>query len=64
MDVNAILLVEKKKKNKSVVTTSKEVTEVSQAQEGNPGEINEALSILNEIGEKSIEIPNKKMAKP
>jgi len=42
VDVNAILLVEKKKKkkkNKLVIITSKEITEVFIAQEGNLGEV-------------------------
>jgi hypothetical protein len=63
VDVNAILLVEKKKKGKLVVTTNKEITKPSPAQEGNFGEVVKTSSILSEIGEKSVEIPGKKMAK-
>jgi hypothetical protein len=63
IDVNAILLVEKKKKGKLVVTTNKEIIEPSSAQEGNFGEVAKTSSILSEIGEKSVEIPSKKMAK-
>jgi hypothetical protein len=65
VDVNAILLIEKKNNNnKLVVTTSKEITEVSLAQEGNPGEVVKASSILNEIGRKNVQKPGEKMAKP
>jgi hypothetical protein len=65
MDVNAILLVEKKeKKSKLIVTTSKDIIKVFLIQEGNPGEVDEASSILSEIRGKSVEIPNEKMAKP
>ncbi len=67
VDVNAILLVEKKKKKKKkklAITTSKEIIEVSLAQEGNLGEITKALSILSEIGGKNVEIPSEVMAKP
>jgi hypothetical protein len=68
IDVNAILLVEKKKKKKKkksrlVVTTNKEITETFLAQEGNFGEVVKTSSILNEIGEKRVEILGKKMAK-
>ncbi len=58
VDVNAILLVETKKKNKLAVTTSKEITKVSPIQQGNPGEVAEASSILSEIGGKHVEIPS------
>jgi len=63
---NAILLVEKKKKKKKklFITTSKEIIEVSPAQEGNLGEITKALSILSEIGGKNVAIPGEVMAKP
>ncbi len=63
MDVNAILLVEKKN-NKSTVTTCKEIIEVSLVQEGNLGEVDEASSILSEIGRKHVEIPSEVMAQP
>jgi hypothetical protein len=41
VDVNAILLIEKKKhnNNKPIVTTNKEIIEVSLIQEGNLGEV-------------------------
>jgi hypothetical protein len=65
IDVNAILIVEKKKNNnKLAITTSKEITKVSLAQEGNLDEVVEASNILNEIGGKNVEIPNEVMAKP
>jgi hypothetical protein len=65
LDVNAILLVEKKKKkSKPAVTTSKEITEVSPVQEGNPGEVAKASNILSEIRGKHIEILSEVMAKP
>ncbi len=63
VDVSAILLVEKKK-SKLVITTSKEIIEVSPIQEGNLGEVDEASSILSEIGGKHVEILNEVMAKP
>jgi hypothetical protein len=44
VDVNAIMLVEKKKKkNKPTITTSKEIIEVSPIQEGNLGEVVKGL---------------------
>jgi hypothetical protein len=58
VDVNAILLIETKKKNKPAVTTSKEITKVSPIQQGNPGEVAETSSILSEIGRKHDEIPS------
>jgi hypothetical protein len=68
INVNAIMLVDKKKKKKkkgkSTITISKEIIEVSLAQEGNPGEVVEASSILSEIGGKRVEIPNEVMEKP
>jgi len=65
VDVNVILIVEKKKNNnKLAITTSKEITKVSLAQEGNPNEVVEASNILSEIGGKNVEIPSEVMAKP
>ncbi len=50
MDVNAILLVEiKKKKSKSTITTNKEITKVFPSQEGNPSEVVEASSIQSDM---------------
>jgi hypothetical protein len=68
VNVNVILLVVKKKKknnnnNKLTVTISKEITKVSLAQEGNPSEVVEASSILNEIGGKNAERSNEEMAR-
>jgi hypothetical protein len=62
VDVNAILLVEKKINNKLAITTSKDIIEVSLVQEGNLGEVGEASSILSEIGGKHVEIPSEVMA--
>jgi hypothetical protein len=64
VDVNVIMLLEKKKKSKAVVTKSKEITKESLAQEGNPGEVVEASNILSEIGGKNVEILGEVMAKP
>ncbi len=64
VDVNAIQLIKKKKKSKSIVTTSKEIIKVSPIQEGNLGEVIEALNIISEIGGKHVEIPSEVMAKP
>jgi hypothetical protein len=52
------------KKSKPIITTSKEITKASPAQEGNLGEVVEASSILSEIGRKNVEIFGEKMAKP
>jgi hypothetical protein len=52
------------KKSKPIITTSKEITKASPAQEGNLGEVVEASSILSEIGRKNVETPSEKMAKP
>ncbi len=64
VDANAIMLVEKKKKNKLVITTCNEITKVFPIQEGNPGEVAKASSILSEIRGKHVEIPSEVMAKP
>jgi len=66
VDVNAILLVKKKKKKKGklAITISKEITEVSFTQEGNPSEVVEASIILSDIGGKHVEIPSEVMTKP
>jgi hypothetical protein len=45
VDVNVIMLIEKKKKkSKPVVTTNKEITKVSLVHEGNLGEVVETIS--------------------
>jgi hypothetical protein len=67
VNVNVILLVEKKKnkkKRKLTITTSKEITIVSLTQEGNPSEVDEASSILSEIGGKNVKISSEEMARP
>jgi hypothetical protein len=65
VDVDAILLVEKKKKkSKLAITTSKELTKIiSPTQEGNPTEVAKTSSILSDIGRKNVEILSEKMAK-
>jgi spore maturation protein CgeB len=66
VDVIAILLIKKKKKKKSklTITTNKEITKISLAQKGNPSEVVEASSILNEIGGKNVEICGEVMENP
>jgi hypothetical protein len=65
VDVIAILLIKKKKKkSKLTITTNKEITKISLAQEGNPSEVVEASSILNEIGGKNVEICGEVMENP
>ncbi|CAM6013328.1 unnamed protein product [Sphagnum balticum] len=64
VNVDAILLKEKKKKNKLTITTSKEITKESLTRKGNLDEIAEASSILNEIGGKGVERSREKITKP
>jgi len=65
VDAIATLLIEKKKNNnKLAITTNKEITKVSLAQEGNLNEVVEASSILSEIGRKNVEILDEVMEKP
>jgi len=65
VDLNAILLVEKKKKkSKLAITKSKEITYVFPTQEGNLGEVAETSSILTKLKGKNVEILGEKMAKP
>jgi hypothetical protein len=47
-----------------VVTTSKDITKESLAQEGNLGEVAEASSILSEIRGKNVERFDEKITKP
>ncbi len=65
VDVIVTLLIEKKKNNnKLAITTNKDITKVSLAQERNLSEVVEASSILSEIGGKNAKIPNEVMEKP
>jgi pyrimidine operon attenuation protein/uracil phosphoribosyltransferase len=47
-----------------VITISKDIAKESPAQEGNPGEVAEASSILSEIRVKGVERSGEKIAKP
>ncbi len=67
IDVNVILVVEKKKKkqqSKPTVTINKEITEVFIVQKGNPCEVVEGSSIMNEVGGMNVEIHGEEMTKP